>query len=86
MIEKLCEDSAEMVFCLAGGGYGSWNDEIVSQRSKEGNVPIIFVHPIEFLVTGPSGEILNRTLFGNQLDDNEKQTIGGIVRIYDLEF
>ena len=28
---------------------------------------IIFVHPAEFLVTGPTGAILSRTILGRQL-------------------
>ena len=86
MVKNLKKNGAEMIFCPAGGGYGEWNDGIVKLRSKEGNIPIIFVHPSEFLVTGPSGNILNRSLFENGFDDNEDYSIGGIVRIYDLKF
>jgi len=86
MIEKLSDHGAEIVFCPAGGGYGDWNDDIVSRRSREGQVPIVFVHPIEFLVTGPSGDILSRFLFGNELDENKKQTRNGVVQYYDLKY
>jgi predicted amidohydrolase len=83
-IEELKKNGAEFVLCPAGGGYGKENDMIVSQRSKEGNIPIVFVHPIEFLVTGPSGKILKRSLTGDRLDGNEKDSSGGVIQYYDL--
>ena len=83
-IEELNKNGADFVLCPAGGGYGKGNDMIVSQRSKEGNIPIVFVHPIEFLVTGPSGKILKSSLTGDQLDGNKKDSSGGVVQFYDL--
>lgn len=83
-IKELTKNGTEIVFCLAGGGFGKENDQIISQRSKEGKVPIIFVHPVEFLITGTSGEILEKNFFGTELDDNEQHTIGGVVRLFDL--
>lgn len=85
-IAELKKKGAEIVYCPAGGGYGPRNDRIVSQRSKEGKVVIIFVHPVEFLVTGPNGEILEQNLFGNTLDEDDNNSHGGVVRLYDLEF
>jgi predicted amidohydrolase len=82
-IKELVENGAEIVFCPAGGGYGPENQGVVRQRSREGKVPIVFVHPIEFLVTGPDGSILANHLYGETLDD-----IGGaeagVVRCCDL--
>jgi hypothetical protein len=43
------------------------NDPIVQARSKENRLPILFVHPAEFLVTGPDGAILDRTILGDRL-------------------
>jgi hypothetical protein len=43
------------------------NDPIVQARSRENRTHIIFVHPAEFLVTGPTGSILSRTILGNRL-------------------
>lgn len=83
-ISELTKNGAEIVFCLAGGGFGKENDQIMSQRSKEGKVPIIFVHPAEFLVTGKSGNILEKYSFRTELDENEKHAIGGKVRLFDL--
>ena len=43
------------------------NDPIVQARSQENRTHIIFVHPAEFLVTGPTGAILSRTVLGDRL-------------------
>ncbi|MCI0377323.1 MAG: hypothetical protein L0215_06945 [Gemmataceae bacterium] len=43
------------------------NDPIVQARSKENNIHIVFVHPVEFLVTGPDGGIQQNTLLGKNL-------------------
>jgi len=83
-IRELADNGAELVFCLAGGGYGEENDRVVSQRAKEGHVPIVFVHPIEFSVTGASGDVLTSSLFGNQLDENPEEPQGGVVGFYDF--
>jgi predicted amidohydrolase len=82
-IEELVANGAELVFCPAGGGYGTENDRVVQQRSQEGKVPIVFVHPIEFLVTGPDGSILARYLNGESLDD-VGAVDAGVVHYYDL--
>jgi predicted amidohydrolase len=82
-IEELVDNGAELVFCPAGGGYGTENDRVVRQRSQEGKVPIVFVHPIEFLVTGPDGSILAKYLDGQSLDD-VSGVDAGVVRYYDL--
>jgi len=84
-IKKLSENNADFVFCPSGGGYGSDNDRIVSKRSQEGKLPIIFVHPIEFLVTSSSGEILKRNLFGNNFDADLSEAVSGKVFYYTLE-
>jgi len=82
-IRELVGNGAVIVFCPAGGGYGTENDRIVSQRFREGGVPIVFVHPIEFLVTGPDGSILVTELYGNTLDDVNRSD-PGVVRYYDV--
>ena len=83
-IEKLAQSGAELVFCPAGGGYGEENDSTVAMRSAEGRVPIVFVHPARFLVTGPTGKVLEDVLFGERLDEAPSDPIGGVVRVYDL--
>jgi hypothetical protein len=52
------------------------NDPIVQARSKENQLTIIFVHPAEFLVTGPDGSVVERTILGNQLLIS-KEEVGG---------
>ena len=43
------------------------NDPIVQARSRENKLPIVFVHPAEFLATDPQGQIAARTLLGDRL-------------------
>lgn len=82
-IEALVKNGATIVFCPAGGGYGPENHRVVGQRSREGKVPIVFVHPIEFLVTGPDGSVLANRLHGESLDDIGGSD-AGIVHYFDL--
>jgi predicted amidohydrolase len=82
-IEELVANGAELVFVPAGGGYGAESDETMRQRSREGNVPIVFVHPIEFLVTAADGSILTSEIDGSSLDDYFGMD-EGVVRYYDL--
>ncbi|MBN1212569.1 MAG: carbon-nitrogen hydrolase family protein [candidate division Zixibacteria bacterium] len=84
-ISELVQNGAEIVFCPAGGGFGDWNDKLVGQRSIEGKVPIVFVHPAEFLVTGLSGNILQKNLVGDQVDENMDNPQEGEMHYYDLE-
>jgi predicted amidohydrolase len=83
-VAKLAENGADLVFCLAGGGYGDASDAIVSQRSSEGHVPIVFVHPLEFLVTGRDGGVLTRSVLGDDLDGQPGDGLAGEIRYYDL--
>ena len=83
-IEQLVENGAEFVFCLAGGGYGKENDAIVSQRSSEGHIPIIFVHPTEFLITDRDGQVLTKSELGHELDAQPGEGLAGEIRYYDL--
>jgi predicted amidohydrolase len=84
-VAQLAGNGANIVFCLAGGGYGDQSDAMVSQRSSEGHVPVIFVHPVEFLVTGRDGRVLTRSLLGNELDAQPRDGLAGEIRYYDLE-
>ncbi len=84
-ITELKNNGVELMFCLAGGGFGPENDNVVCLRSKEGEIPIVFVHPAEFLLTGPKGEILDRSFLGSGFDDNINESYGGIVKLYDVK-
>jgi predicted amidohydrolase len=71
------ENGAEFLICPSGGMFGAKkNDAIVQARSKENNLPIVFVHPAEFLLTNPDGSIQTRTLVGDRLVVDKSQ-IGG---------
>jgi len=64
----ICRNGAVFIIIPSGGMFGpKTNDPIVQARSRENGVPIVFVHPVEFLVTGRDGSILTRTLLGDRL-------------------
>jgi len=68
IVRRFCDNGADFLLCPSGGMFGpKSNDPIVQARSKENKRHIIFVHPVEFLVTGPEGAILERTLLGDKL-------------------
>ena len=58
----------EIVLVDTGGFDPKTNDPIVQARSRENKLPIVFVHPAEFLVTDPAGEIRARTILGDRLE------------------
>jgi predicted amidohydrolase len=68
VVKVFCERGADFLICPSGGMFGAKsNDPILQARSKENGKYIVFVHPAEFLVTGPEGPILERTLLGDRL-------------------
>ena len=68
VVKGFCDRGADFLLCPSGGMFGPKdNDPILQARSKENRRYIVFVHPAEFLVTGPDGRILQRTLLGNKL-------------------
>jgi predicted amidohydrolase/lysophospholipase L1-like esterase len=77
IVRRFRDNGAEVLICPSGGMFGpKTNDPIVQARSRETALPILFVHPAEFLVTGPSGAILDRTIFGDALLVSPQQ-VGG---------
>ncbi|MEX0977369.1 MAG: hypothetical protein WDZ48_00860, partial [Pirellulales bacterium] len=64
------------------------NDPILVARSRENHVTIVFVHPAEFLVTAPGGQIATAELFGNVLEiapgDQGQAVDSSAVRYFDL--
>ena len=77
IVRRFRDNGADFLICPSGGMFGpKRNDPIVQARSKENQIPIVFVHPAEFLVTGPDGLIRTQTLIGNQLVIDKKQ-VGG---------
>jgi predicted amidohydrolase len=68
IVRRFRENGADFILVPSGGMYGpKENDPIVQARSKENRLPIAFVHPAEFLVTGPDGSILDATVLGDRL-------------------
>jgi predicted amidohydrolase len=68
LVRRLRANRADFLICPSGGMFGpKQNDPIVQARSRENDVPIVFVHPAEFLVTGRDGSILDATLLGDVL-------------------
>lgn len=62
------DNGAQFILIPSGGMYGpKSNDPIVQARSKENGIPIAFIHPAEFLVTGPGGSVLDATVLGDRL-------------------
>jgi predicted amidohydrolase len=69
LVGKLKENGAELLICPSGGMFGpKTNDPILQARSQETGLPIVFVHPAEFLVTGPGGVVDRRELLGEELE------------------
>jgi predicted amidohydrolase len=89
LIKRLGDHGAEFMLCPSGGMWGpEKNDHHLQARSRENGVPIVFVHPIEFLVTGPDGAILERRFAGEDMS-LEVERIGTpadahLVAVYDL--
>ena len=67
VVRRFCENGADFLICPSGGMFGAErNDPIVQARSKENGRHIVFVHPAEFLVTGPKGDVLAQTIVGDR--------------------
>jgi predicted amidohydrolase len=68
IVRSFCTAGADFLICPSGGMYGpKSNDPIVQARSRENQIHIVFVHPAEFLVTGPQGTNLACTVLGDRL-------------------
>ncbi len=69
LVKRLCDNGVDMLLCPSGGMFGpKSNDHFLQARSQENDVPIVFVHPAEFLVTGPDGRIETSTILGDRLE------------------
>ena len=67
-VQGFCTSGADLLICISGGMFGpERNDPFLQARSRENRIHIVFVHPAEFLVTGPAGDILSRTILGDVL-------------------
>ena len=74
VVKRFSDGGADFLLCPSGGMFGAKsNDPIVQARSRENHKYIVFVHPAEFLVTGPDGEIVAQTILGNSLLISQEQ-------------
>jgi predicted amidohydrolase len=74
IVRRFCAEGADFLICPSGGMYGpKSNDPIVRSRSRENKIHIVFVHPAEFLATGPDGAELANTVLGNRLEISADQ-------------
>lgn len=77
IVRRFRQNGADFMICPSGGMFGpKTNDHILQSRSRENKFYIIFNHPAEFLVTGPDGSILDRTILGNCLGITPEQAGG----------
>jgi predicted amidohydrolase len=77
LVRRLCANGAECLICPSGGMFGPKNnDPIVQARSRENQVSILFVHPAEFLVTGPDGAVRACTVLGDALLVSKEEMAG----------
>lgn len=68
IVRRYRDQGAEFLICPSGGMFGpKKNDPIVQSRSRENQLPIVFVHPAEFLVTNGDGTIEANELLGDKL-------------------
>jgi predicted amidohydrolase len=66
--QRMKQGGADFLLCPSGGMFGAKsNDWILQARSRETGLPIVFVHPAEFLVTGPDGSVLEQATVGDVL-------------------
>ncbi len=85
LVRRFRENGADFLICASGGLSGPKNDEIVQARSRENKLPIVFVHPCEFLVTGPDGSILKRDLPGGRMIVASDQAVGEPGKVFHFD-
>ena len=65
LIQNLCDNGADFILCLSGGAFGPKNDKAMQDRSEICGKHIVFVHPVQFLVTAPDRSICENHLLGD---------------------
>lgn len=63
-VKATCDAGADFVVFVSGGTYGEGNTKTVQARARENGKPMIFVHPVHFLVAGPDGSVMADEQFG----------------------
>jgi predicted amidohydrolase len=64
LLKQTCEAGADYVVLVSGGTFGAGNTRTVQARSRENGRYMIFVHPTQFLVTGPDGSVVKDEMVG----------------------
>ncbi len=64
LVKQTCDAGADYVFFISGGTFGPGNTRTVQTRSRENGRYMIFVHPAQFLVTGPDGSVVKDETVG----------------------
>jgi predicted amidohydrolase len=68
VVRRLCDKGASFLLCPSSGSWGPIDNILMVQaRSRENNIPIVMVHPVGFLVTGPDGATRKRETLGDWL-------------------
>lgn len=74
LVKRIADHGVDLIVCPSGGMWGPQkNDLHLQNRSRENHVPIVFVHPVEFLVTGTDGSILDRRFVETEMDVQVEQ-------------
>ncbi len=89
IVHGFCARGADFLICPSGGMFGpKSNDHILQARSRENGVYIVFVHPAEFLVTAPSGDVVTAELIGDRLlidpGDEKSDVDSSGIRYFDV--
>ncbi len=64
LVKQTCDAGADYVFFVSGGTFGPGNTRTVQARSRENGRYSVFVHPAQFLVTGPDGSVVKEETVG----------------------
>jgi predicted amidohydrolase len=56
--DDLKKNAAQLILIPSYGSWGEKNDREMQERARQTGLPLLFVHPNQALLVGPSGEIL----------------------------
>ncbi len=64
LVKQTCDAGADFVLFASGGTFGPGNTRMIQARARENGRYMIFVHPTQFLVTGPDGSVAKEETVG----------------------
>ena len=86
LVKQTCDAGADYVFFVSGGSFGPSNTRMVQSRSRENGRYMIFVHPVQFLVTGPDGSVIKEeTVGGMGQHPPENHIMNEVLNTYAVE-